>query len=392
MATVIFLVGFLLVIVIAIAAVVVNIIEDRSINKSLEKLAQSLDAKKTVNGYVGNYEGIEYSLCYSRGSRFSPSCFSIAVNFASHGKFKILEEAAKDRFFKQLGVACEIQTGEPSFDSSFYFECDLPKFLKAYFADSAKRASVAEIFSLGFNKIELTGKTLAVTKEPFAMIERPLALWKKPLVLDSSLVLNVIGKIKTLSENLPPNSIEQPIENTPEKEIKRVLFFCICLGILLAGLLLTLVTHSVYTPFDFRAMAGASLLLSVPSIFLFLALGLLWFKGRSTSHKGSGFRSAITFTVIGFPLFCFGILGSLNGFLDTAETVVRKELVVEKHYRSGKGGKKYYVKVASWRENRFWESIRVGNSYYNATVPGKTVIILHTKPGKFKYEWLEGYK
>lgn len=70
----------------------------------------------------------------------------IVIPYKSPVIFKLTKESKLDRFFKNLGISEEMQTGHKEFDDAIYVASDCPAFHKELIFDINARNSVIEIF------------------------------------------------------------------------------------------------------------------------------------------------------------------------------------------------------------------------------------------------------
>jgi hypothetical protein len=376
--------GYIFISILAIAsvtiiiAVVLILINKRRRGKtSVSGKSQSTVLKP--GRWQGHHEGIDYSWQYQRGSRNSPSFLRVAVNCQSPGSFKITKETGIDRFFKKLGICCEIKTHDTAFDDKFYITTNTVNFTGLFFGKSRKRKIVNEIYDKGFKEISHNGKVMTAKFSPF----------KPGKQFDINLISEVAAVLAELSREMPIAPGPRAFDTSGWK-MKRAIAFIVPILLEITGVALLVIGLSKYNPLDEFKLILGTLKFSVPLLIIFLWLAVQLLKGRSSSHRE-------LIIVIFLSLFAFVLAGAgsgifLNGYLDQSQPVNHETLVVGKHISRSKNSTSYYVRVESWRKDGDKESLRVSRNEYDRVVPQKTELTVTTKPGKFKYEWLVGFK
>lgn len=96
----------------------------------------------------------------SHKGRITSSTFHFS--FKSPSIFKLSRETKYDHFFKFLGLAQEVQTGDRHFDSEIYVASDSPAFRHEIKTDGESRNFIKEIFQRGCLHVSGDGETISM--------------------------------------------------------------------------------------------------------------------------------------------------------------------------------------------------------------------------------------
>jgi len=130
-------------------------------------------------------------------------------------------------------------------------------------------------------------------------------------------------------------------------------------------------------PYIGFAVAGLVILSAV------LLKGKSWFRFAIMAIT---FSSLIWFSGDGFL-----VEGYLNTSLDTGRPAMHLATILSK-YQSNYRGVSYYLVVRSWRGRGTDDvKLKVFRDAYQNAQPG-TIVAIETKPGRFGYEWVLGYR
>jgi len=320
--------------------------------------------------------GTDYYQLFTPGGKNVPSSYKIKIECSSSGFFCIGRETGFDRFFKSLGIANEIQSGDKDFDNKFFIETDAVNFTRTYFMSSEKRRAVDSILDHGFTKVEHDGKTMTAICSPVQ--------FKKPL--DETVIQKVVSSLILLAQNINEHPGEDIAQLNKGWKAKRTVAFTIPVLLYIVGIPTFLIGLFNYTPLDKWALFLTTLKYSVPSFLLFLTVAVKLIKGRSTSHRE--LIIILILSLISFPGAGMGLGTFLNGWLDQSAATPHLAIVMKKYTTSSKNGKNYHVVLKSWRENKYSESLRVSSSEYGRAKPDKTRMRIVTKPGHYGFEWI----
>lgn len=320
--------------------------------------------------------GTDYFQLFTPGGKNVPSSYKIKIECPSSGFFRIARETGFDRFFKSLGIANEIQSGDKDFDNKFFIETDAVNFTRTYFMSSEKRRAVDSILDHGFTKVEHDGKTMTAICSPVQ--------FKKPL--DKTVIQKVVSSLTLLAQNINAHPCEDIDQVNKGWKAKRIVAFTIPVMLFIIGIATFFIGLIAYTPLDKWELFLTTLKYSVPSFLFFLIVAVKLIKGRSTSHRE--LIIILILSLISFPGAGMGLGTFLNGWLDKSDATPHIAIVMERYTTSSKNGKNYHVALKSWRENRYSESLQVSSSEYALAKPDKTRMKIVTKPGHYGFEWI----
>ena len=351
----------------------------RTMQKAIGNVMEPPGAFGSSRTSTGTYEGTEYKYEYFAGSRNAPSYFKIKVECPSSGSFKIAKETRFDRFFKKLGLCCEIKTGDDPFDDSFYVTTDTVDFTQAFFSSAEKRAAISDIYERGFNKISHDGKAMTAMWSPFQTKNE----------VDMALITEIVSRLIVLTKDMPVLPLGGTVFGESGWKFRRILAFAIPALIGLIGINALVFGIIKFRPLDGWQIAVASLQFSIPLLVISLWIAVMLIKGRSSSHRE--LIIILVISVFGFPLTGAGLGIFLNGWLDESDASSHTVVVVSKYVSESDKSTSYYAVLESWREERRTEKLRISSYEYRKVVPHTSEITVTTKPGRFGFEWVIGH-
>jgi len=355
-------------------------VASRKRRRVLDLLAQKVGAVGSGRKFTAVHEGVPYRYEYFPGSGNSPSRFQVATDSPLEGSFKIGREKAFDRFSKNLGIAREIQTGDPDFDREFYISSSDEEFARGFFSDAQRRQAVRDVFRLGFTEIKLDKKGMEAVLTPF-----PLREDIDPSFLPAAAQLLIRLAQDPSVSYVPPAYIEDPSWKT-----RRIAAFAIPSLLLVAGTASWIWGGAEFTPLDPEDVFLDSLKYSLPGLGIFLWWAVRALVGRSTSHKE--LLVVLVLSLAGFLVAGGGAETLANGILDTSPHSGHEARVLQKYVTRSKNSTTYHVQVESWRSPTQPETISIRSSDYGRIQPGRTTVLAVTKPGRLGFEWLVAYE
>lgn len=306
----------------------------------------------------------------------------IGIPFKSKSIFKITRETQADKFFKQIGLANEIQTLDKSFDSRFYVASDSSNFRDEIRIDVQTREFIAQIFKRGCEDITGTGKMI----------------W-----------FNFFGD-HTKSKIVPEFCVKF-YNQIAEMEQKTTGFFSdpFAIKILMTECTVwSLAAYSVmgfgewyYTQQDVflnrTALLRDGVFVGIVLTLIFLGFIFLFMKGSSRAHRIL-IESSL---VLGFsiPVGGIHIVRDINLNADTSIANLVEADVLDtytvKRRRKRSTTIDYYMRIEPRRVESATESkltipstIEVSNQFYNEIKRGN-VVILKIRSGYLDHPWFE---
>jgi hypothetical protein len=342
--------------------------------------AQGLEALEPGKTYTGELGGQPYECVYHAGSRNRPASFRVRIACPSPGDFTVGPESSFDRLFKKLGIAVEVQTGDPDFDRRFYINTNTVGFCRTYFAKGDVREAMRRIADLSYATVSLDGSTLEAVCSPFAAGKaRP-----------DGFVDEAVRALGALAADIPQAWYEPRALGMPRWKLTRAGIFVVAGLSAAGGFGLFLWGTMAYPPLDQLAAGLFSLRYSVAALVLFAIFAVLLLRGRSSSHKE--LLASVSIALLGFPLSGAGGLMVLNGYRDDSPPVPHQAQVVDKHYTRSRNSTNYYVHLPSWRAGHSREQIKVSSRVYQRVRPGRSVMQVTTRAGRYGFEWVDGYR
>ena len=354
--------------------------QHRTQKRIMRRLVEAVSATQSGDVMIATHQGVQYYFYHFPGSKNSPSYFEVGTDCPSSGEFEISKEGRGDRFFKDVGVSSEIQTGDPEFDREFYIDSERPDFASGVFSLPKKRDAVQAIFDLGFNSVQLEDQSLCARWSPFTPKED----------MDSSFITAVVPLLTTIAKDLPV--IPQPLSRDEISgwKTKKVAAFASPFVLLGSGIAFMVMGLRWYPPLDEGTIFLDSLKFSLPLLAFFLWLAARVLRGRASSHKD--LISIFLISLFAFPLVGFGSELFLNGWLDSGTPAAHTVRVSERYTTHSKNSTNYHMALDSWRRPGETEHLDITRGLYERIIPGQTLMMIVTKPGRFGFEWVVEYR
>jgi hypothetical protein len=96
---------------------------------------------------IGKIDGIPYSTHLQRGRRGAILSYTVMIPASHPSFFSFHLEGWADQFFKNLGFANEVQTGDASFDAKVYVTCDHPGVRQVLTQNDSVRSRVLSLLT-----------------------------------------------------------------------------------------------------------------------------------------------------------------------------------------------------------------------------------------------------
>ncbi len=343
---------------------------------AMARLADGAGALADKQGGHGDIEGVAFHYRYFAGSRNQPSFLDVWIDYRGRRALTVRPETGFDRFFKRLGIAVEVQTGERAFDRAYYIETDDPYWARQRMGDSALREAFTAILTAGFGRVAAAKAKLTARWSPCQLndIEDPA------VVRQAAERLVAIAAALAIGEAAPGISLAQGA-------LAGRLVVLGAAAVSAAGGAVALgFGLVVFTPLDEVEVLLETLPWSVPAWFFFAFLAAMALRGRSGSHRE--WLVAVLIALPGAFLSGWGGVSLYNGWQDTSVPVVHIAPVDSKRFTSGKD-RTYYVTVRSWRGRAQGEELSVPKRIYQVIDPRRTAMRLVVRDGALGYPWIE---
>lgn len=324
---------------------------------------------KTTNPAYVNDDVSVFVTTSKNKHRVTATTFSCQLK--TRALFKLTEESSFDRFFKALGLATEVQSGDAEFDRRVYIACDHPIFSDEIKSDAEARRLITKLFDAGVKQIWFDGRFL-----------------RARLPLDQTSNYDVAHTLTELQKCLVNMDFHRPPLWGDPYEIRvfvtEIIIWTFA-GYSLSGGLELLLTNKDYYLNPFPVYIKGAL------FGLFLAVVLLFaifqfFKGSSRGHRIL-LESGIVL-IFSLPLGGMNLVSDLNRNLDRSEPVYLEVPIVrleEQAHRSRRGGTRYtYHMYIDSHQNtdpslKLPSHIRIDRETY---VAGRTTDIAKIKVGR----------
>lgn len=248
---------------------------------------------------AGEHKGMPYFV-RKRSTKKTVS-LSIGMPLMAPTWIRMHRESALDKFFKRIGVANELTTGDPTFDERVYVTCDHPAVATLLAGAPELRAAILAAFAHGCQSVRYDGSMV--------WMERMNAVVASPKLLDPLLAL------QTASEPL----CEEPRRWFADRFLWKALFVEGLIWSIAGYALGALLGYGVHNE-DFHIWPSAVVWtgLQVALVALAALLGGIWLLMRGSSR---GHRVVIESSIVlalGLPIAAIQAVGDSNRALDEA--------------------------------------------------------------------------
>lgn len=318
----------------------------------------------------GTLTGVPINLSIAAKTKNSPGMTMVSMHSGLSGDFVISRESDADRYFKRVGFAIELQTGDAAFDTEFY----LNGTSQSLFADAKNRDALRRLFDLGINRVMLHASRLSATSTKR----------HENLLLELPLLTEFVKLLASL--RMPPGAmaVAMPAPGISTPQIGQI-----CLAIAFAGAALFATAWFASEPLvnGWWPAVWRILPVAIAAIAILLGIAVALLKGRSAAH-----RELLAIVALALPSILFGGWGAVvlaNQYSDGSEVRTHKTLLVHYYaYHSRKGGSNYYLVFESWHPGGGTVEIEVSEGQYGYATRTKDWII-RTHKGRLGFEWVK---
>jgi len=345
--------------------------------------ASATEVKNSFGGrtFDGRFQDLEYNCRYFGGSKNSPPSFTITIKHPVPTPLTITRESGLDRLGKKIGLADELQTGDPAFDQAYYLNTEGKPLYRDFFSNRARREAVQGLFTAGYKV-----RHLAFVKDEVKVVISPF----RRKDLDSFLLEPFLEKMAVLARALPAQALAPGasfgiVSETgmvrrnlaPALIAATIALQVLGIGVLIFGLIR-------YQPLG-ASLIWRSLPYSLPLWLLFLVLSFRLLKGRSSAHKT--FLFLIFFGIFAFTVTGAGAMIFANGYLDRQPVIIHHLPVLDKYTTRNKNDTDYHLRIRHWNPRQETRRFEVSRSFFRDIQVGDQVDVA-IKPGYFRQEWL----
>lgn len=304
--------------------------------------------------------------------------FTIGMARRSPTWIRLHAESRLDRWFKRLGVANEVQTGDEAFDRTVYVTCDHP-FVAQLLTESAElRAAILAAFDAGYTRVWFDGATVSIEREArLGPDARDLHL------------LKTLWKTSRRLEAPVPSRARDPFlwkALVVEGVIWSLLGYAIGAGI-------ELIAHDGDVHLFPSQIWKLGLTVAAIAFVILVGVVVVWMRGSSRGHRVI-VESAVLL-LLGLPAASVQLVGDTNRALDDASALSLAREIVDcevRDHRGRRGRRSYSYRLhlapdARAEGPRLPRTIQVEKALCDAAVPGATAAI-DVAPGRWGIPWI----
>jgi len=213
--------------------------------------------------------------------------------------FRLHRETDRDRWFKRVGLATEIETGDEDFDRFVYVVCDHPMFAALLERSKDARSLISELLWAGVTRIEYSGGVLWCTMK------------RQPSAHELSLVARLGKALAPLRDDSSSRFSDPFLRKT--LVVEGVVWSIAAYAA--SSLIVTLALPEIYLTDASYLLPGLSI---AAGLFALLLAGVVVFmRGSSRGHRLI-IESAVVLA-LGLPVAGIQIFDDLNRGLDSSE-------------------------------------------------------------------------
>ena len=312
---------------------------------------------------------------YSPRRKNHSASFEMYITGLPEAEFEVSKENKSDRISKALSLSREFQTGESLFDNNFYIASDDDILCREIFTNSECKQAVQKLLTDSADNLRLKNGMLTLRISPV-----DVSRFNAPTILNGMCQNMAIFAAKIPAAAAVPHPIRV---GTQVPTVKIVNYSPVVIAI--SGFALIFVSDHFYAPVDSTSLFFESLRYSGPAFFGFMAFAVATLKGSSRAHRDLFLIFVIS--LFGIPVLGYGLMATLNGYLDTNPVTTFEQPILKKFKSSGKK-KSYHLEVKSWRKPALTEMIRVDYETYSHANPEKGTLLITSGPGYFQHPYI----
>lgn len=302
--------------------------------------------------------------------------FSIAMPRASPTWARLHAESRADRLFKRIGIANEVQTGDPEFDELVYVTCDHPHVTGLLRETAELRRAIVAAFRAGFKEVRFDGRYVWLRRDADTS--------------STETDRQVLQRIQVASARLD----DEPASRLADPFLWKAL---VVEGLIWAiagyaiGAAIEQMAYDEDYHVDKSALIGRGLGAGAAGFVLLLGIITLWMRGSSRGHRII-IESALVL-VIALPITGIQTVGDTNRALDDAPaTTVARQVAgceVRRHTSKNRTSYTYHLGLVPEPERTgplLPPTIEVTKPICDGATPGAP-IELEIKPGRWGVPW-----
>ncbi len=293
----------------------------------------SRGAKKADDGM---FEGIPY-FEKVRQTKKGIKSFTIGMERKSPTWLRCHAESKADRFFKWLGIANEVQTGDEKFDDRVYVTCDHPYIQALLSEDAELRESIRWVFDEGYKRVVFNGTTVSIERDADY----------RPHQRDFQLLKRIHTASKRL-ENEMPSRFGDPFL------WKAFLVEGIIWSI--AGYAIGAVVQMIVTDQDVHLsrMAVVRMGIYVAAAVFIVLIGLIALGMRGSSRGHRVIVESAVLLLFALPASAIQLVGDTNRALDDKPPIITKRTINQCEERVHVRRNRRHHETSRWYSYHLW--------------------------------------
>ena len=311
--------------------------------------------------------------------------FYLGIDCPTSANFTIKRQSNLDSFFKWIGIANEFETGDVTFDNSFYLITDNKKFHHSVASSEVFRSSVKSIMSFGLQS-QLQVKNINCRGGRIWVVFGVGSKYKESKITSIADALHKdfdrISKLLADVDQISGSRWNDPFV------IKSILLLAVSSGLAINGFIQCLrlmpgkvpftLDYSLITYDAFKYSVVASLVLLIAAAFLL----------RRSARMHIVLMELLTVGSLGIYLSIATEMRDINMEWDSLPSETYKVDVVKKITSKGRRGRTYYsVIVKDWRCDCGIYRLRVSRTMFNTIYENRHISIVQ-RQGYLGYPWV----
>jgi hypothetical protein len=320
-------------------------------------------------------DGAAYRCVRTHGDSRRPGSLFLSMPCPVVGQWSLRQENPLDGLAKRIGLAVELQTGDPEFDNAVYVSTDDPDYARRFFEDAGRRAAITRLMADGYPTLELTNGTLTAQRTPY---QHPTS--DEAVAAEQEAVNRAARALAEIRQDAPSSG---GASRFPLRWRSRSLMVFPVLAVV-SGIVSRIAAPGHIL--DDSDLFWWSLRYSVPAAALFAAVAYRSLKGHSDSHWMLMVIALAAF--FAFPFGGSGLSELVNSRMDTAPEFVHEVDVVTFLEVRSKNSTYYELRLKSWRPDRDFEYVPSDRQEYESAPREPLRVQLATRPGALGFEWV----
>ena len=323
-------------------------------------------------GASGSFAGQPWYKKVEKTKRGDVVSFKIGMPLKAPVIFRLQREESSDRWFKEVGLAHEFQTGDAKFDDTVYIACDHPALHRLLKEKPEARARIRSTLKAGFSRITGDGRML--------WIERVAS--EEPGNDD----LQQLSSLRAALAEMPPalTFFRDPY-NTRVVAVEALTWSVFAYAL---GGFLEYSYDKSEVHLEPVALVAPGLIAGTMLVFALVAL--VWWLLRGSARGSRILIEGVVLLVLSAPMAGIQLVADANRVLDRSQPSVSRWIVKDKFtVRGRKQPTRYNIVLgpgAGATTTDVPGQITVASDVYERARRGKPIEV-QISPGAFGYRW-----